>query len=131
MADDAARKELLSLTEAVGAQLEYLDELGVAHIAAPGGEAQADAAQTLPPLSSFARGPDAQHSSALQRNAAAEVRRKQEAERAARARTEPPPQSHGHNAPPRPHDGTATSEQVEMATRKSSTQTTNAQTPAT
>jgi uracil-DNA glycosylase len=131
MADDAARKELLSLTEAIGAQLEYLNELGVAHIAAHDGEAQTDEPQPLPPLPSFAREPDAQHSSALQRNAAAEVRRKQEAERAARARTEPPPQSQGHNAPPRPHDGAATSEQVEMATRKSATQPTNAQTPAT
>ena len=128
MADDAARKELLSLTEAVGAQLEYLNELGVAHIAAPDSEAQTDEPQQLPPLSSFARGPEAQRSSALQRNAAAEVRRKQEAERAARTRTETPP-SQNHNAPPRPHGDAATSEQVEMAKRKSSAQTSDARPP--
>ena len=130
MVDEAARKELLSLTEAVGAQLEYLDELGVAHVAAPGGEAQTEAPQHLPPLPSLARTADAQRSPALQRNAAAEARRAQEAERAARTRTEtPPPQIPA--APPRPHGGAATaSEQVEMAKRKPSVPTTAAQPPA-
>src|ERR1041384_2976618 len=52
MADEAARKELLSLTEEIAAQLEYMRELGVSYVALPGEETEAASAARRPVASS-------------------------------------------------------------------------------
>ncbi|MFL6208105.1 MAG: uracil-DNA glycosylase [Pyrinomonadaceae bacterium] len=132
MADETTRKELLSLTTEVAAQLEYLRELGVAHVAAPGGAdvaAQTDATARASFVSSTPG--DAYRSPALKRNAEAEARRAMAADRAVtHARTEPPPPT-TNAAPPRPAGRAASaSEQAEMATRKSSTRTSDVNPPA-
>src|SRR5919108_5250419 len=110
-------KELLSLTEEVEAQLEYLRELGVSYIAAPDDENQA--ATSARPTVVSATAPSsvvpAYQSPALKRNAEAEARRASEVERAARAHVEThtPPQPKPV-APPAPAGRAAhNSEQAE------------------
>jgi DNA polymerase len=131
MADETTRKELLSLTGEIAAQFEYLRELGVSHVAAPGGaglEAQTFADERVPFSSSIET--DAHRSPALKRNAEAEARRAAETERAARARTETPPPMKTAAPPPRPTGSAAPqSEQAEMAKRKASPSTPAANTP--
>ena len=116
MSDKTARAELISLTAEVAAQLEYLRELGVSHVAAPGGAgaaAQTAAAERTPFASSTAA--NVHQSPALKRNAEAEARRAAEIER---ARTKPPPPM-STAAPPRPTGSAASaSEQAEMATKR-------------
>src|ERR1041384_2628489 len=119
MADEAARKELLSLTEEIAAQLEYMRELGVSYVALPGEETEAASAARRPVASSTSTFAPvaAQHSTALKRNAEAEVRRAVEMA-AARTSAATPPQPKPA-APPTSTGRTAqASEQAEMATRK-------------
>src|SRR5919202_6649976 len=106
MSDETARRELLSLTAEIAAQLEYLRELGVSHIAASGSTDQARADVRAPASPPSLVPADAHRSAALTRNAEAEARR---------AATPPPTTT---AAPPRPAGGAPASEQTEMAKRK-------------
>src|SRR5205085_274218 len=119
MADEASLKELLSLTEEIEAQLEYLHELGIAHIALPDDETQAASPARLPVASSTSASAPvaAQRSTALKRNAEAEARRAADVEATARARIATPPQPKPA-APTPAARATDVSEQAEMATRK-------------
>ena len=125
MADDVTRAELLSLAEEIGAGLEYLHELGVSHVVAPGEMLLSAPARSIP----LAQTGAAQRSPALQRNAEAEARRPPAVERAAAARTtsESPPQ---RNAAPPAAGSATTSEQAEMAKRKAPARQPTAAPPA-
>src|SRR2546421_1708517 len=133
MSAEETRKELLSLTEEIEAQLEYLRELGVSYIAPPGADNQA-AASARPSVASSTSTSSvvaAQHSAALKRNAEAEARRATEVEQAARARVEThtPPLPKPVAPPALAGRAAHASEQAEMATRKN-TRPPEEQTPA-
>jgi uracil-DNA glycosylase len=131
MSVEETRRELLSLTEEIEAQLEYLRELGVSYIAAPGDENQAATSphQSVTLSTPASSAVAAQHSAALKRNAEAEARRASEVAPAAHVDSPTPPQPKPA-APPSPAGRAAhTSEQAEMATRKN-TRPPDEQTPA-
>jgi len=122
MADEASLKELLSLTEEIEAQLEYLRELGVSYLAAPDNareETQAASSARAPVASATASAQAAavNRSPALKRNAEAEARRATDIEATARARVTTPPWPNTA-APTLAVRATDASEQADMATRK-------------
>ncbi len=138
MADEASVKELLGLTMGIAAQLEYLRELGVAHMGAAG-EIDTNLAQPLTISTAAAQMTHevaANRSSALMRNAEAEAAKRETQAAGAGARTKVGlPALPNPVAPPPTNSATVTnapitSEGIEMAKRKPPVTTSAATTPA-
>ncbi len=133
MADETTIKELLGLTTEIAAQLEYLRELGVTHIGAPGagGASLAESSSAQTPAPQTPHETAAYHSPALKRNAEAEALKRQAAPTSARPKMElPVPLSTRHPTPPLTSNATTTNEGAEMAKRKPTTRTPDANPPA-
>jgi uracil-DNA glycosylase len=124
MSAEETRKELSSLTAEIAAQLEYLRELGVSHIAAPGINDDAPATQGARASTAPSHQPTqtiaAHQSPALKRNAEAEARRATEVEQAAHTRiaASTPPQAKPAAPPVAAGRAAQANEQAEMTTRK-------------